>query len=200
MAMTTRERIVRAAAAAFAQRGYRAATVREICRRARVNVAAVNYHFGGKRALYQAVFAYLFTATADQDLLLVAPPSGRREDWQTFLRDWVRAMVAATTRPPPLEELKLRLLCREMLDTSEVFPELFAAYMAPRIAILKRGFSAVLPQPVTEQELTIRVFSVLAQGLFYFQYRPLIAAARPGEGFPDDDVEAIAAAIVHNVL
>jgi len=199
--MTTRERIVRAAAAAFAQRGYRAATVREICRRARVNVAAVNYHFGGKRALYQAVFAYLFTATADQDLLLGAPPpdSGQAA-WRGFLGDWVRAMVAATTRPPPLEELKLRLLCREMLDPSEVFPELYAAYMEPRIGILKRGFSAALPTPLPERELAIRIFAVLAQGLFYFQYRPLIAAARPGKGFPDRDVEAIAAAIVHNVL
>jgi AcrR family transcriptional regulator len=54
--LETRKRVLDAACEVFAARGYRAATVSEICRRARANIAAVNYHFGNKRSLYVAVW------------------------------------------------------------------------------------------------------------------------------------------------
>ena len=43
----TRKRILDHAAALFAERGFEKVTIREICRGAGANVAAVNYHFGG---------------------------------------------------------------------------------------------------------------------------------------------------------
>src|SRR6202049_2648622 len=51
----TREKLVEVAGRVFADRGYQAATVREICVRAGANVAAVNYHFGDKLGLYAEV-------------------------------------------------------------------------------------------------------------------------------------------------
>jgi AcrR family transcriptional regulator len=47
----TREALLEAAAQVFAELGFRAATVREICQRARANIASVNYHFGDKENL-----------------------------------------------------------------------------------------------------------------------------------------------------
>jgi len=51
----TRARLLNAAARLFAERGFAKVTVRDICKKARANVAAVNYHFGGKDGLYRAV-------------------------------------------------------------------------------------------------------------------------------------------------
>src|SRR6202163_4022049 len=48
----TREKLLEVAERVFADHGYQAATVREICARAGANVAAVNYHFGDKLGLY----------------------------------------------------------------------------------------------------------------------------------------------------
>ena len=54
-AVSTRERILLAALDAFAETGYDGTTTRDICNRAGVNVAAVNYHWGSKEELWVAV-------------------------------------------------------------------------------------------------------------------------------------------------
>ena len=51
----TREKLIEAAGEVFAEQGYAAATVRDICTLAGANVAAINYHFGDKRGLYAEV-------------------------------------------------------------------------------------------------------------------------------------------------
>jgi len=56
----TREKLLEAASEAFAAKGFRAATVAEICARAEANIAAVNYYFGSKEALYQEAWRHSF--------------------------------------------------------------------------------------------------------------------------------------------
>lgn len=51
----TRERILDAAERLFLERGFRGASLRELTNSARVNLAAVGYHFGGKDELLRAV-------------------------------------------------------------------------------------------------------------------------------------------------
>ena len=52
----TRERLLDASERLFAEKGFRAASVRDITRESSCNIAAVNYHFGGKSNLYREVF------------------------------------------------------------------------------------------------------------------------------------------------
>jgi len=54
----TRIRLLEAASDVFAEKGYQGATFREICRLAKANIAAVNYHFGDKQQFYLAVLEY----------------------------------------------------------------------------------------------------------------------------------------------
>ncbi len=53
----TVERILDAAEQLFAEKGFAETSLRLITSRAGVNLAAVNYHFGSKKALIQAVFS-----------------------------------------------------------------------------------------------------------------------------------------------
>ena len=48
----SRQRLLEVAEELFAHRGFDGTTVREICDRAGMNVAAVNYHFGDKETLF----------------------------------------------------------------------------------------------------------------------------------------------------
>lgn len=54
--LETRARLLDAAERQFAERGYEGASLRQITTEAAANLAAVNYHFGDKEALYVAVF------------------------------------------------------------------------------------------------------------------------------------------------
>ena len=59
----TREKLLAAASEVFVEKGFRDATVAEICKRADANVAAVNYHFGCKEALYREAWRHSFAAS-----------------------------------------------------------------------------------------------------------------------------------------
>ena len=53
----TVDRILDAASILFAERGFAETSLRTITGKANVNLAAVNYHFGTKKALIQGVFS-----------------------------------------------------------------------------------------------------------------------------------------------
>jgi len=57
MPEATKERILDAAEDLFAEQGFAGASLRAVTRTAGVNLAAVNYHFGSKEALFHAVVA-----------------------------------------------------------------------------------------------------------------------------------------------
>lgn len=57
---STKDRILNAAEALFADRGFAETSLRTITQRADVNLASVNYHFGSKKSLIQAVFDRFF--------------------------------------------------------------------------------------------------------------------------------------------
>jgi len=64
--LDTVERILDAAEALFAERGFAETSLRTITSTAGVNLAAVNYHFGSKKDLIQAVFARFLTPFCEE--------------------------------------------------------------------------------------------------------------------------------------
>ncbi|MCH8552388.1 MAG: TetR family transcriptional regulator [Natronospirillum sp.] len=93
----TASRILDAAEHLFAEHGFTETSLRSITTRAGVNLAAVNYHFGSKEALVQAVFERFLT------------PFCRRLD-----RELDEAMARGDGQSPPLHDL-FGLLARTML-------------------------------------------------------------------------------------
>jgi TetR/AcrR family transcriptional regulator, regulator of cefoperazone and chloramphenicol sensitivity len=76
----TRERLIAAASEVFSEKDYNVATIADICDRAGVNIAAVNYHFGDKEALYREAWRNSFRASLEAHPAHVseeAPPDER---------------------------------------------------------------------------------------------------------------------------
>ncbi|PKN88802.1 MAG: DUF1956 domain-containing protein [Deltaproteobacteria bacterium HGW-Deltaproteobacteria-1] len=88
----TRKSLLDAAGEIFAEKGYRDATIAEICGRAGTNIAAVNYHFGNKETLYVEAWRCAF----NQSLKAHPPDGGVSEDAPP--EDRLRAHVTATVR------------------------------------------------------------------------------------------------------
>lgn len=71
MSIDTKERLLDAAERLFAQRGFAATSLRDITAEAQANLASVNYHFGSKEALLDAVFERRLVPVNDERLTLL---------------------------------------------------------------------------------------------------------------------------------
>lgn len=73
---STKNRLLEAALFCFSEHGYEGTGIRDIAKRAHVNSAMVQYHFGGKEGLYKAAMSWIFdlNATLTKELPSVPDP------------------------------------------------------------------------------------------------------------------------------
>src|SRR5690349_14266929 len=91
----TRLRLLEAAAHEFTERGFHHATVRDICKRAEANVAAVNYHFGDKEKLYTETLKHWIGVAMEQcpPLMGVAADAPAADRLLGFVRGTLNRML-----------------------------------------------------------------------------------------------------------
>ena len=96
----TKTRILDTAERLFAQKGFDAVSLRNIIASAKVNLAAVHYHFGSKQALVHAVIGRRLRPINGERLakLAEAPGQGRTATGETGARARV-PVPAAVPRP-----------------------------------------------------------------------------------------------------
>ncbi len=83
---STRQRILGAAEALFAERGFAGASLRQVTSAANVNLAAVNYHFGSKDNLIEEVFRQRLDTLSQRRLeRLAAVTAGGKATLETVL-------------------------------------------------------------------------------------------------------------------
>lgn len=75
----TREKILDAAETLFVEKGFTATSMRAIAERAKVNLAATNYHFGTKEGLFGAVFHRRIQPINEERLRLLQEKSAKRQ-------------------------------------------------------------------------------------------------------------------------
>src|SRR5271170_2945393 len=92
----TRERIIKAAERLFAERGYDGTSIRAIVAKARVNQAAINYHFDGKDGLYRAVLHTAFRAMTEDQLTHTeeVKAMSREDALRAFIRRQLHPLMA----------------------------------------------------------------------------------------------------------
>jgi len=116
----TRRRLIDAAGALFAEKGFDAITVRDICDKAGTNIASVNYHFSGKMELYEATLRFALVKDEVKDGAQTATSAREKisAPEERLLR-FIQAMLN-NSRMTDSPEWFPKLLRREMLfPTSE---------------------------------------------------------------------------------
>lgn len=131
----TRQRLLAAAGEIFSCKGFDAATVREITRLAKVNLAAIHYHFGSKERLYQAVLEYVHREANRRYPPDLGLPEGGN-DPETRLYASVRALFLRLFDKGRHVWLH-RLMAREMAEPSSNLAGLVERCLAPANAVLR---------------------------------------------------------------
>jgi len=168
MDISTRDRILEAAGELFAKWGFQGATVRAICERARVNVSAIKYHFGGKEELYSEVLKYWheFAIRKYPPLLGVAEDSPSKEQLRVFVRSLLFRLL---DKGKPAWFGKL--MAREMVEPTRAFDHMVKEVMRPLIRLLASIVQRIVGNPVSEKEILRCCTSIIGQCVYYYNAR-----------------------------
>lgn len=194
----TKDRLLGAASELFAARGFHGTTIRDIAQRAGVNVAAGNYHYGSKKALYlevlRAEFAEIRAVLTRRGGVRPAAELDRlrRPALEDILRVRLRVMLELMLGPPP--GLHATLMQREMCDPSEALPVIVAEFIRPMVdemaAIVARLEPGFDPDRVERC-----VLSIMGQVIFYRFTMPAVLEMRGLGAYP----RGFAAAVLDHV-
>ena len=190
----TRQKLLKAASEVFAKKGFRDATIAEICRRAKTNVAAANYHFGGKEALYVESWRFAFEKS-----LQSYPPDGcvpADSPAEEQLRGRIQSIMRRIIDPQSHE---LDIFYKEMANPTG----LLAGAIQQSIEPVFRGFAAIvrelLGQDTAEQQIRLCLMSIRAQcfGPLMRERRRKMVSPDPLPSNPDWDLDDLEALVDH---
>jgi len=183
----TPQRILEAAEEVFAEKGFKAATVRDILDRANVkNIAAVNYHFRDKERLYIETVKFAHrnctAGAAFPEWPADTPPRQK-------LRDFVRVLVLRMF--PPGKPCSLQLMMRELSDPTQAGREVVTEYVRPMSELLDSILAELMPDLPHPRRFLFGC-SVVGQALFYKTNRSFLVQLMGEEQYQRLDVDTVA--------
>ncbi len=187
----TKLRLLETAGKVFAEKGYRAATVREICQRAGVNLAAVNYYFGDKERLYIESVKRAHFCRGEQ-IALPSWPEGATAE--TKLRAVIGAVLARMLSGAD-EEWHWQLMMRELQHPTAACAELVRDYMRPPFELMLSLLRELLPQEIDDHRVRLIAFGIVGQCLYFRLGRPIMSQLTPPEEYRRYEAEYLAAHI-----
>jgi TetR/AcrR family transcriptional regulator, regulator of cefoperazone and chloramphenicol sensitivity len=158
-----RERLLDVAGPVFSEKGFEKATVREICQKADVNLASINYYFGDKEQLYLEVICL-----AKEMGVSRAPLPEWASDTlpEQKLQDWVTTLVRRMMGTGELSWSN-HLIMREVLRPTKACEHLIQELFRPFVNIADSILQEILGADVPEYRRMQCVFSIAAQCQFY---------------------------------
>ena len=180
----TKKRIIETAGNIFAESGFQNTTVREICKQAGVNIAAINYHFGDKKGLYLAVIKY-GKNTAFQKYPLnfgsdkASSPEGRLKDFVSRFIGRVRGWHEGEI--PWLR----KLIARELLRPTEGLDMVAEEVVKPIFKTLSAIVRELLGSRATEDTVNLCCASIIGQSIFFLHAQPMIKRLFPSNNYID---------------
>jgi AcrR family transcriptional regulator len=193
-AAATKTRILDAAEALFLEHGFEATSLRAITAAAEVNLAAVNYHFGSKEELFEAVLTRRLDPMNQRRVALLT-----RLEQEAGEQPVACDRILAAMFIPALELARdperggshfLRLLGRAYADPAPFIRQFLSEQYAEMIARFKEAFARALPY-LPRRELSWRlhfIMGALSYTLAGTDALKLIHELAPGDGGVNDEL------------
>ena len=171
----TRARLIDAAGEMFAELGFHHTTVRQICKRAGANIAAVNYHFRDKTGLYTEVVRQSMRA-ARLDAVRAAfeqnlPP-------EQILRAVIKTRLESL-RGLDLGDWHFRIFAHELAKPTPAINVVVNEAIRPLYSRLCNLIGHMLKLPPDHEQTRLCAHSIIGQILFYAFARPVITRLAP---------------------
>ncbi len=167
----TKHRLINAAGEIFAEKGFHAASVREICDKADANIASVNYHFGSKEKLYEAVVLHTFSHAMEK-----YPRDFEREKESTaeerlflFVE---RLLLQCLDQDRPAWHIKVHR--REFAEPGPALQALVQKGIRKNFEELSSIMTDIVGTGVDREHLQLCLRSIVGQCLFYHFGKPVI--------------------------
>ncbi len=181
----TRTRLLDAAREVFSQYGFQGATVREICRRANANVAAVSYHFGSKDGLLAE--ALNFGALKDLQKTNVRASACPEMRLNLFVTDFMLMLLDENHASS-----QCQIMARELADPTPALDQIVREAIAPLHEFLGKLVREIIGKKTSEAELQRCVHSILGQCLYYRHTHPVQLRLNPKLRYDKKRIQAIA--------
>lgn len=162
--LDTRQRLLEVAGGVFAEHGFRRATVRDICTRAKANVASIHYHFGDKDGLYRAVLQSAFEAAEARHPHkgIVGTGATPEEELEAFVSAFLRRLYGGGV-PAWL----MKIMSREMFEPTNALESLVQTVHRPTLDHLSGIVRRIGGRGLRPADALRCTQSVIAQCVFY---------------------------------
>ena len=167
MSQSTKRAILQAAEVLFAEQGYAQTSMRSITSRAGVNLASVNYHFGSKKNLIQAVLKQYFDVLMpqiDSTLDTLKPASGKT-GVQSVLTALIAPMLTLRNVQENGTELFVQLLGRGYNESQGHLRRFIMQDYGITVRKLTQTIKQCLPE-VSDEELFWRLHFAIGSFVF----------------------------------
>ncbi len=160
---STRARILETAGEVFAERGFEAATIRDICEAAEVNLAAVNYYFGGKEALYeQALQRAHLRDVRDENPHVWDHGTPPEEKLRLSIRQLLAQLLSMSDDP-----WEARLMVREIMNPTPAGKRMLRDRFSKMFQELQETLDEILPPDMPDHRRHQIGFSIIGQCALY---------------------------------
>ncbi len=185
----TRARLIDAARLVFAEHGFQAATIRDICTRANANVAAVNYHFRDKAGLYLAVLRHSMGAAGMPEPREAALRAATPEE---ALRLMISAMLRRMQNQSTGPACHFRIMLHELAQPTEALPRVVEEIIGPNYNAMREILSRLLGKPPDHDLTRMCAHSIIGQVVHYAHAGPVIGLLWPDLKMTSERLDTIA--------
>lgn len=195
--LETKERILKAAGDIFGQKGFKDTTIRAIAEQAKVNIAAINYHFRDKEALYGMVLEDVFRTGFTRFPVRLDKEIAAKPEEQ--LHAFIRAMFYRLQSKEGWGGFsgKGKLIARELLDPSPALEPVLEKYIKPHKDLLVSIIADIMQVEHDPQKLMPCAISIIGQCIYYALASRIIRKISAGDALDLDDLDRLADFVYH---
>jgi AcrR family transcriptional regulator len=154
----TKNRLLESACEVFAKKGYRNATIADICKGAKTNIAAVNYHFRNKKTLYVEAWRQAFNRTLEAH----RPDGGVSPDAPAEQRLYGR-ILSILQQFAEMDSYVFEVMRKEMANPTGLLTESIRKSIEPLQEELRSIVRELLGKSATEEQVLLCQRSIKAQ-------------------------------------